>query len=90
MSAWTRRAHEGALPYKVYADLHTDARADVVRETPAETLRRTLPPVAAVAPSAVVKPSGLVFPHSYDVPREEHDRMLDEQREQVLDWPVRS
>lgn len=43
-SPWAQRAFECALPYKVYADLSTDKRTVMTRETVADILRRTLPP----------------------------------------------
>jgi predicted amidophosphoribosyltransferase len=44
-----RRALAGSLPYKVHTSLHTDVRTDVVRETVADLLRRTMPPVGEVS-----------------------------------------
>lgn len=42
-SPWVRSAQRDALPHKVYASMHTDARVSVVRETQADILRRTMP-----------------------------------------------
>lgn len=42
-SPWVRSAQRSALPHKVYASAHTDARVSVVRETQADILRRTMP-----------------------------------------------
>lgn len=42
-SPWVRAAREARLAGKVLADMHTDVRTSVVRETVDDVLRRTMP-----------------------------------------------